>query len=628
MFYKKIVENKIIYLFISKFIRNYKFFVLFFVFVFLIIPSVFSQSDEEIKASLAKNFYYDNQIEKSIDLYEELIDKRFLNEYYYNLLEAYYQTNNNPKAEKLIKSIIKRFPDNPIFKADLGTHYLRIGDKTKAEKEFTKSIESLSLDRNIINNLANYFAQRNNNDNVVRTYKKGRELLKDNNIFTYELSFFYQRLGLYEELSSEYFALVESNPLMIHQVKIYLGNLIQQDDDNKLINHLRESILKKIQKNSNNAELTHLYFWLLLQEKNYILALIQAKSIDKRFENLSGKTVFELGNIALNEGNYKVSKQAFNYLLEKGKDHPYYIPSKIGLLNSFFRTYTENLIHNKEESVEIKSIYSQVIIELGHNLNTFDIQYQYAYLLAYYLNSPQEAVDILDDLIQMPNVNRLKVAEAKLLRADIFLMENDIWEATLIYSQVEKDFKSDIIGSEAKFKNAMLSYYNGDFEWAAYQFDVLRSSTSKLIANDAMKYSILIGDNIDEDSTYNGLYYYSKSEFLLMQNNYSKALEYLDTLNQNYLYHPLFDEVLYKRAKISIAQKDYLKADSLLNQILLKYPDDLIADDALNLLAELSLNYFNDIEKSRYYYERIILEYPSSLYVTEARKKYKFLLDL
>lgn len=584
---------------------------------------LFSQSDEEIKANLAREFFYGNQIEKSIDIYEELIDKRFVNEYYNNLLEAYYSNQEYSKAEKLIKKTIKKFPQESTFRADLAYHYLREGDKSKSEKEFQNTIESLSADRLSINSLANYFARKNNNELVVKTFLKGRELLRDNNLYTYELSFYYQRLGLYDELCNDYLNLIESNPMMIHQVKIYLNNLMQQDPESKLLEKLRTPLLKRIQKNSNNPELTHLYFWLLLQEKDYNMAFIQAKSIDKRFENLSGKTVFEFANVAINNNDFKNSSQAFSYIIDKGEDNPYYIPSQIGYLNSLFQALTEKNVYNEKEIIEINSTFETRIGQLGEKANIFEIQYQYAYLLAYYLSSSQKAVDILDDLISSRNINNLQKAEAKLLRADIFLMENDIWEASLTYSQVEKDFKNDVIGSEAKFKNAMLSYYNGDFLWAASQFDMLRSSTSKLIANDAMKYSLLIGDNIDEDSSFSALAYYSKADFYIFQNKTDIALKHLDTLNQNYLYHPIFDEVLYKRAEIAINRNEFSKADSLLNLILLKYPEDLVADDALNLLAELSYERFNDKERAKTYYERIIIDYPSSLYVTNARKRYR-----
>ena len=45
-------------------------------------------------------------------------------------------------------------------------------------------------------------------------------------------------------------------------------------------------------------------------------------------------------------------------------------------------------------------------------------------------------------------------------------LKNEPWEATLLYSQVEKSQKEDQLGQEAKLKNAKLHYYNGDFDLA------------------------------------------------------------------------------------------------------------------------------------------------------------------
>lgn len=565
---------------------------------------------------------YGEEIQNQIDLYEDLIDKNFLQEYYDNLIGLYSQTNQDSKAEKLIKKTIKQFPQNSIYVADLGTHYLRQGDKSKADKQFDKAIDNLQANHNSIAQLSNYFSFKNNIEYSIKTFQKGRSLFNDPYRFTYEISFLYQRLGKYEEMAKEYINLLDFNPAMLNQIKIYLGSIIQQDSEKKFLNHFRLAILKKAQKEQDNPHIAQLYVWILLQERNYQMAFNQAKSIDRRFESLTGQTVYEIANIALNNEDYEISKQAFSYLIEKGKEGTYYLLSKLGLLSSLYHPFIGKINHTEKEITTLKQEYISTLNELGKSQATVPIMQQYAYLLAYYFKSPQEAVDILDETLSMPQIKRNEKAESKLMRADIYLMENDIWEASLTYSQVEKEFKNDVIGSQAKFKNAMLSYYNGDFSWAMSQFDVLRSSTTKLIANDAMEYSLLIYDNIDQDSTYNGLSLFSKAEFAVYQNKYRKALEYLDTLNQNYISHELFDEVLYKRAEIAIHLKEYQKADSLLNQILLKFPDDLMADDALYLLAELNETHLNSPQKAKQYYERIILDYPNSLYVTQARKRY------
>ena len=74
------------------------------------------------------------------------------------------------------------------------------------------------------------------------------------------------------------------------------------------------------------------------------------------------------------------------------------------------------------------------------------------------------------------------------------------WEAMLIYSQVIEENKTNSLGDEVKLKKARLGYYMGNFSWAKAQLDVLKASTSKLTANDAMELSMMIGNNLNLDT--------------------------------------------------------------------------------------------------------------------------------
>ena len=157
----------------------------------------------------------------------------------------------------------------------------------------------------------------------------------------------------------------------------------------------------------------------------------------------------------------------------------------------------------KENSEEIRSIdqkYLQIIDEVGVNRYSILLLSNHAHFKAFYLNDLISAIDILDDVMIMSTIDKLDLAECKIQYADIMLLSGNIWDALLFYSQVEKDFKEHPIGHKAKFKRAKIAYYQGDFTWAQAQLDVLKSSTSKLIANDAMDLSLLITDNYALDT--------------------------------------------------------------------------------------------------------------------------------
>ena len=269
--------------------------------------------------------------------------------------------------------------------------------------------------------------------------------------------------------------------------------------------------------------------------------------------------------------------------------------------------------------------YESAFDELGKNVNTVQLMRNYADLMAYYADSVQRAADMLYDILDLPKISPNQRDEAKLALGDLLLFAGEVWDASLLYMQVEKSNKNDVLGSLAKFKNAKLSYYNNDFLWAKTQLDVLRASTSKLIANDAMQLSLLISDNMEEDSTFGMLSRYAEADLLLYRNLVDSAWNLFDDISRSALSHPLFDEVLLQKAKIRIRQQRYAEADTLLQQLVTQYSFDILADDALILLAQLNEERLNNPQRARDCYEKLILDYPTSLYVEQARKRYRLL---
>jgi len=87
--------------------------------------------------------------------------------------------------------------------------------------------------------------------------------------------------------------------------------------------------------------------------------------------------------------------------------------------------------------------------------------------------------------------------------------------------------------------------------------------------------------------------------------------------------HPIEDEALFKQAKLFEITNEFEKAEHNYIQIITLNKDDILADDAHYYLAELYLNKLNKIEKAKEYYQLIIFEYPSSIYLVDARKKFR-----
>jgi TolA-binding protein len=362
--------------------------------------------------------------------------------------------------------------------------------------------------------------------------------------------------------------------------------------------------------------------WLSIQRRDFEFALVQAKSLDTRF-NEGGQLVYELGILCMSNEEYEAAGEAFSYIIKKGPMNPFYAESLTGMLRAEFLTITTGYEVDREQLDALDDQYDKALAELGKNARTVMLMRDQAHLKAFYLDDLEAAMTLLEEAVSIPNASDLMRAELKLELGDIYLFEGEVWEASLLYSQVEKSFKNDPIGHEAKFRNARLSYYIGEFNWSKAQLDVLKAATSKLIANDAMELSLQIGDNMDPDSTYTGLAYFSRAELYIYRGQDDLALATLDSIGQLSLSHPLDDDVLFKEAEIQIRRKNYAEADTLLAQIVSDYGTEILADNALFLRAELREEAMNDKAGAMQFYQRLILDYPGSLFATEARKRYR-----
>ena len=63
----------------------------------------------------------------------------------------------------------------------------------------------------------------------------------------------------------------------------------------------------------------------------------------------------------------------------------------------------------------------------------------------------------------------------------------------------------------------------------------------------------------------------------------------------------------------------------MLSYIVEKYGEDILADDALFNEADIYDNNLNNKDKAKELYESLMTKYPGSLYVVEARKRFRSL---
>ena len=610
-------------------------------FVLLLILScgaLFAQQSEEEK--LALQYYKDKEFDKAVELFEKIQAKKPNSYVYYYYYASLMELQRYGDLEKLCKKQIRNFPNVQRYKVDLGYAYERAGENQKAEKQYQDLLRNLQAKEFSVQELYSAFYSHVKYDYAIESILKGRKLLNNDKFLAKELIALYQHLNQTEKVIDEALNLVkEDDETYLEQAQTAIQNLLQDDDDQIKYNTVKTTLQKYSQKYPSNISYLNLLLWINQLHKDFPEALELAKSIDKRTKKEGLKT-YPLALVAAENKDYETAIEALNYVISKGEDALNYVLAKMKILDVRYQQLTSTSPVKMVDAMNLERDFQKALEENGIHSGTMDWIRKYAHLLAFYVNKPQAAIDLLTHASSNTKDNKEK-SQYKIDMADIQLYMGDIWEASLNYSQVDKALPNDALGSEAKFKNAKLSFYIGEFDWAKSQLDVLAAATTKLISNDAIYFSLLIADNQeeeeegdDEDTTQMlfgqetknlPLKKYAEADFLIFQNKDDKALEVLDTVIAMSPFGTLVDDALYQKALIFIKQKNYLGAEALLKKIEDNHGTELLADDAVYQLAELYEYYLKDVSKAMEYYQKIIRDFSSSLYVVEARKHYRTL---
>ncbi len=592
-----------------------------FAILYLIILLPFFGLAQDNDYLLAIQYYKDHEFEKAAPLYYKLYERTHSTTYFNYYLQCLYQTNDHKTAEKSIKKEIKLHPHNPSFKIYLGQSYQMQQDSAKATAIFGKILKNIPTNTQDYIKTANNFISIRALDFAEKTYRQGQKKFKGQYSFQFELGYLYFIERKWDKMVDAYLNLLSFNESFYQNVQMRFQSALY-NDDKTLSSLLKKQLILRIQKSPSKTIYNQLLIWLYLQENNTEKALQQAIALDKRDRKQNFENVLKIGKLALNNDQFDLAVKAFSFIIEKGKNSDNYLLARNYYLQARFRQITSNKEIKADELKSLQADLKSILDEYGLNDETFQIAMTYSKLLAFYRYDTKTATQFLENLEN----HRLSVenqGQLKLQLANTLIAGNDPWDAVLLLAKVEKNFKNNPLGYQAKFDRARLAYFMGDFKWAQAQLDILKGSTSKLIANDAFYLSELISDNLAKDTNTAPLRIFARAELLEFENRDSLALASLDSITNLYPTHQLADEILFKKAEIYEKHNDFEKAVENLKKVVENYPQEVTADDAAYRLGQIHETELNNPEEAAKYYKLILINYKSSIFVNDSRKHYR-----
>mgnify|MGYP006266140517 CR=1 FL=1 len=591
--------------------------------LFLIrLQPTYAQQSEAEKEQLAIQFFQDGKYQQAANLFADLFETRpsssYMYEYYFQSL---LQGEEFRTAEKMLKEQIRSQSDPGPYQVDLGYLYKLADDPRKSERAYEKALGNMPANESRILQVANTFYRRGELDYAVKAYQRGRKLMEDPSAFRFQLANVYAEAGEKKAMIGEYLDALQEPTGQLSYVKNRLQRHFGAEEYEA---SLRQQLLRRIQNQPDNPRYAELMSWYYIQKEDYEAAFRQLKAMDRRTQGGKKEKMLHLANVAARNGAFETAALVYEYIIEEEERGALYLRARMQLMDvRYQKIKTRDSIPREE----LELLEGNISDFLGTYYNRLekkgDLVEKLAEIKAVYLGHVPEAIRLLENQLQKGDFGKAAQARLKLALGDYYLLEGDPWEATLYYGQVEKMFRDHPLGHEAKFRGAKLAFYRGDFDFAQAKLNVLKGSTSELIANNALELSLLIQDNLGLDTTTAALELYADADLLIYKKRYDQALDSLAALQQRFPGHMLTDEVLFAQARIYEARRQYRKAIERYQEVVDYQKNDLLADNALYRIGRLYEDKLKRPDQAFKAFETLIFDHPGSVFVVDARERFR-----
>jgi tetratricopeptide (TPR) repeat protein len=573
---------------------------------------------------LAQYYYNNAELDKALGYYEKIYaqdqSKAIFLPYYSCLIDQ----KDFKTAEKVLRKQIGLNKQDYEVRLMAATFYEDQDDAAKAKKIYEELIAELSPNPGQTIAVYQAFAAKGKFDFAKRALDTGQKL-SPNYPFNFQYADYYAMVGDKRAMLISYLDYLAQQPTILESIQQAIGSrmdLSLASGPDFLL--AKEVLLQKVQQANAPLVFNQMLIWLFVQNRDFSGATTQVIALDKRMKS-DGREVLELGQICVENAIYDQAYRCFQHVIDLGAEQPNFYEAQLALLNTRFLQVTQFRNFASAEIQQCITDFELALGRLGKTRATFQVSLQLAEIRAFYAQQIDSAIAELQELMKLPGLTDMHRAQAKMLLADIQVLGGDIWEASLIYMQIDNDFKFEVIGAEAKFKNAKIFYYDGEFEFAQAQLDVLKEGTSRFISNDAIQLSVFITDNYGLDSNYQVMLWFATADRMIAQQKYDSAFVLYDSIQRAFPYHALSDEILYRKGLAMEQRGEWQRAIGYYEDLLKLHGQDILADDALFHMAEIQELRLLDKAAAETLYKRLLMEYKASLFGAEARKRIRLM---
>ena len=614
--------------------------------IFLTHSLLFAQFDgNNMLFQRARAYHKVGKIEDAIKILEKLHDEKPGNIAYLNLLkESYKDFGDFRQLLSLLQKNSALRPDNWRIEVELIDTNLKLKQKDEAFAIINRLSKEYPNNYSVTRTIALVLSSNRLFDETVALYENARMRSEKPAPITRDLANFHASRLNYAQATKEYIKFLNFAP---HNFEFIRRQLSRFNTDSSTISSVLNNLKAGLKESPGNESLRQLVADYQFRTGNYEEALAEYIILETNSEKEGQFLYGFIENLKL-EKQYQIGIKASRKLMTlkpNSRLYPntYFMLAELTELNEASQneyypelTFTLNQSDadriNESPGIPISiAIYDSLSNRYRNSLIASKALFRMGEIYFTRLQNLDEAEKAFKrSILSYRSTQIIEPALARL--ADIDLERGDLTSAKETYLKLAETTKSEDIRLKSKFIISEIEYFSGEFDSSLYHLNdlIFEADFKDPIMNDALELSILLeivkSDNSADSQE--ALKLYAKAALMSRQRRYSEARAVYKNLYEEYPDTPLSDDAFYLTGKLSATMGRFEESVETFDLFLVSYPESDLADKVLLSAGEISEIGLQESESSIYYYERLLIDHPRSIYADIARKRLRNLAKI
>jgi tetratricopeptide (TPR) repeat protein len=588
--------------------------------------------DKLMKLRIAQGYEETGEWESAVTLYEELYKSEPTNFTYIDGLQrSYTQIKEYDKAITVIRRWLTVQPRDINLMTSLGGLYYDSGNEATADSIWKAVLSTDTRNVQLYHLVANEMMEHRLYEQCIRMYLDARSMSKNDAMFADELGTLYIALQQYASATKEYLRLLETTQGQLSFVQSRISTYTSKPEALRVT---LETVSTRIETSPDNIALRRLYAWLLMEDRNFHSALDQYQIID-HLSKANGYELYSFAQRLSQEHASRIAAEAFNKIITENKN-PLLLPyARFGYAQALeeISAQTDMTISSLNippltPETESLPTYQDALqlYESITSVNTIpDLVAQAFFRIGFIkfdklfdLDGALAAFNRIKNLPQTSNI----LYDAVLKIGDVQIARNDLVEAS---KEFDRCAKIPLVQyqDQAAFKLAELEYFEAQFDSSLFLLKRFNVNLNTDLTNDALQLQYFIQEN--KETAPQALTEFAKADLLTHQRKYSESLTQFQDIIKRYPAALLVDDAMMKIGELHLRLRQPNEALATFRFIADSISLSILKDRAQFRIAEIYQSIINNKTMAIEAYEKLLTQFPNSLYAEESRKRIRML---